>query len=194
MKRKAHPHEHQGELNIIPFLDIMVNLVMFMLMSMSGFVTFQMINTVAPDLAADVAPPSDPSTPPPKPEDNLVLNVSISKRGFYIAATGGVLPGDSAAAPGADPSAAPPTIPLIKKMKKFKRNGVDVTEEVDDYDYDALTAKLNAIKAVYPTKTQVFIAAEPAIKYEVVIGTMDASRLRPDGSSMFPDVAFSAFN
>lgn len=194
MKRKAHPHEHQGELNIIPFLDIMVNLVMFMLMSMSGFVTFQMINTVAPDLAADVAPPPDPSTPPPKPEENLVLNVSISKRGFYIAATGGVLPGDKPADPNADPTTAAPTIPLIKVKKKFKRNGVDVFEEVDDYDYNALTVKMKSIKSVYPTKTQVLIAAEPLIKYEVVIGTMDATRLDPDGHSMFPDVAFSAFN
>ena len=54
MKRKAHAHEHQGELNIIPYLDIMVNLVMFMLMSMTGFVTFQMINTAAPEMAGQV--------------------------------------------------------------------------------------------------------------------------------------------
>jgi biopolymer transport protein ExbD len=37
MIRKARPHEREAELNIVPYLDIIVNLVMFMLMSMTGF-------------------------------------------------------------------------------------------------------------------------------------------------------------
>lgn len=176
MRRKARPHEHQGEINIVPYLDIMVNLVMFMLMSMTGFVSFQMLNVNAPDVA-DAAMQADPTTPPPKDEQTFILNVSISERGFYVAATGGVLPGDSAEAAQAGPDSAEPTIPL--------KDG--------DYDYEALTRKMEEIKTAYPDKSQVILAADARVRYEVIVQAMDAMR----GSTqrlLFPDVAFAAIS
>ena len=176
MKRKAHPHEHQGELNIVPYLDIVVNLVMFMLMSMTGFITFQMINVTTPDVSD--APAEATSTPPPKPdEEEFVLNVSISKKGFYIAATGGVLGGDAPSdGKPADPNTAPPTIPL---------------KEDGSYDYEALTLKMAAIKARKPDKSQFFLAADKSIPYAVIVQTMDATR-GDSQRTLFPDVAFAA--
>lgn len=171
MRRKAHPHEHEAELNIIPYLDIMVNLVMFMLMSITGFISFQMINVNMPDLSA-----VSTSEPPPKPSsDNLTLNVSVSKVGFYIAATGGVLPGQAAPGNGQIDEKAPPTIPL--------KDG--------QYDYEALTAKMIAIKQRYPSVSQFFLAADRDIKYDVIIQTMDATRGDAQ-HPLFPDVAFAA--
>lgn len=178
MKRKAHPHEHVGELNIVPYLDIMVNLVMFMLMSMAGFLTFNIVNVASPDLA----PPDDTATaePPPKDEkkeEPFVLNVSISSKGFYIAATGGVLGGDAPAdGKPVDQNTTPPTIPLKADGK---------------YDYEALALKMAAIKKAKPDHRQYFLAADKGVKYEVIIATMDATR----GDSqhlLFPDVAFAA--
>ena len=191
MKRKAHPHEHVGELNIVPYLDIMVNLVMFMLMSMSGFVTFQMINTSAPDVASDV--PQDVATPPPedKKEEKFVLNVSISRTGFYIAATGGVLPGIAPQDPNTDPSLQPPTVPL-KKVLGQGPDGKPARPKLEDYDFVALNAKMQAIKTQYPKHTQVFIAADPSIPYEAIVGTMDATR-GDQTHPLFPDVAFGAY-
>jgi len=180
MKRKAHPEEHTGELNIVPYLDIMVNLVMFMLMSMTGFITFNMINVTVPD----VGDPSEvqPSDPPPKQDKaEFVLNVSVSQRGFYIAATGGVLPGEESKDPNApppDPNSAPPTIPLMADGK---------------YDYQKLTDKMVSIKKRYPDKSQYFLAADKTVKYEVIVNTMDATRGDAQ-HPLYPDVAFAAIS
>lgn len=175
MKRRARPEEKPGELNVVPYLDVIVNLVMFMLMSMTGFITFQMINVTTPDLAADA---STSSTPPPEaPKEEFVLNVSISKKGFYIAATGGVLGGDTPAdGQPADPNATPPTIPLTAQ---------------GEYDYEALTLKMAAIKDQKPDHSQFFLAADKSISYEVIVATMDATR-GDTQRTLFPDVAFAA--
>ncbi len=184
MKRKAHPHEHEAELNIIPYLDIMVNLVMFMLMSMTGFVAFQVINVNMPDLAPDAV--AHPATPPPRPDDkHLTLNVSVSVRGFYIAATGGVLPGAGAGA-SKDPSTAPPTIPC-------KRSGATLQDpcKTDEYDYDALTLEMAKIKNQYPDTSQFFLAADAKVSYDTIVKTMDATRGDAQ-HPLFPDVAFAS--
>lgn len=175
MKRRARPEEKQGELNVVPYLDVVVNLVMFMLMSMTGFITFQMINVTTPDLAADMATTSTP--PPEEQEEEFVLNVSISKKGFYIAASGGVLGGDAPAdGSPVDPSTAPPTIPLTAD---------------GEYDYEALTLKMAAIKDQKPDKSQFFLAADKSVSYEVIVATMDATR-GDTQRTLFPDVAFAA--
>lgn len=175
MKRKARPIEKPGELNVVPYLDVIVNLVMFMLMSMTGFITFQMINVTTPDLADGQATTSTP--PPEEKEEAFVLNVSISKKGFYIAATGGILGGDKPAdGEPVDPSAAPPTIPL--------------TDE-GEYDYDALTRQMIAIKKQKPDQSQFFLAADKTISYEIIVATMDATRGDAQ-ATLFPDVAFAA--
>lgn len=186
MKRKAHPHEHTGELNIVPYLDIMVNLVMFMLMSLTGFVSFQVINVNMPDLAPPDAM-ADPSTPPPKPDAaKLTLNVSISPRGFYLAATGGVLPPDVGVSAEKTDDAAPPTIPC--KLAGASR---DNPCRPDDYNYEALTLKMATIKQSYRDTSSFFLAADPVVKYDIVVRTMDATR-GDAAHPLFPDVAFAA--
>jgi biopolymer transport protein ExbD len=175
MRRKAHPHEHQGELNIVPYLDIMVNLVMFMLMSMTGFVSFQMINVNVPGNAAASAV----DTPPP-PGEKLNLTVLVSSKGFYIAGSGGVLPpgiisGDAASV---KTDQAQPTIPV--------KGGVE-----NEFDFETLRAKLTEVKSANPSVSTYFLAPDRAIKYDVIVKTMDAARGDPT-KPLFPDVAFAA--
>ena len=175
MRRKAHPHEHQGELNIVPYLDIMVNLVMFMLMSMTGFVSFQMINVNVPGSAAATAV----DTPPP-PTDKLNLTVLVSNSGFYIAGQGGVLPskvisGDAASV---NVNNAQPTIPA--------KPGTE-----PEYDFAALRSLLTEVKEKNPSVSTYFLAPDRNVKYEVIVKTMDAARGDPT-KPLFPDVAFAA--
>ena len=173
MKRKARRPERQGELNIVPYLDIMVNLVMFMLMSMSGFVTFQLVNVNMPDLGEG----SGGAPPPKTAEENLTLNVAVSTKGFYIAASGGVLPGETAPGNGTvNEKVQAPTIPV-------KANG--------DFDFDALTVKMAAIKTKYPHVSTYFLSADATVKYDVIIHTLDATRGDKD-HPLFPDVAFAS--
>ncbi|MCU0700725.1 MAG: biopolymer transporter ExbD, partial [Myxococcaceae bacterium] len=88
-KRKLKPKEEEeaGELNIVPYLDILMNLIIFMLLSMTGLATFGILNVSAPSYGAGGGG-GDPNEKQP-----LLLTVAIAKNGYYVAATGGVLPG-----------------------------------------------------------------------------------------------------
>ncbi len=172
-RRKIKPKEEEegGELNIVPYLDILMNLIIFMLLSMAGLATFGMLNVNAPNYGAAGSGGGDE-----KP--SLTLTVAIAKTGFFIAATGGVLPGQEEGAATGPGEGAPPTIPL-------KRDG--------SYDYEALTAKMTEVKASFPQESKVILAAEADTQYDVLIETMDATRETKDRKLLFPDVTLASF-
>ncbi len=173
MRRRIRDEEHAGELNIVPYLDVVVNLVMFMLLSMTGLIALGVVNVSAPKLGGEAAASAAENQP------KLLLTVAIAKAGFYVAGAGGVL-GADAATPDA---ARPPTIPL--------KDG--------KYDYAALGEQMKAIKDRFPNETSVILSADPDVLYDVLIQTMDtcreASVKKPDGSSerrpLFFDVSLS---
>ena len=169
-KRKVRPKEEEemGELNIIPYLDILMNLIIFMLLSMTGLATFGILNVNAPTYGgggggADEKPP-------------LLLTVAISKKGFYVAATGGVLPGQTEA--GAAGTEGAPTIPVLG-------DGAP--------NYPALTAKMKEVKTAYPEESKVILAADADTPYEILVGAMDATRETEDRKQLFPDVTLASF-
>jgi biopolymer transport protein ExbD len=173
MRRRIREEEHTGELNIVPYLDVVVNLVMFMLLSMTGLIALGVLNVSAPKIGGEAAAAGAADQP------KLLLTVAIAKTGFYVAGAGGVL-GKEPETPAAT---RPPTIPL--------RDG--------KYDYAALGEQMKTIKAQFPNETGVILSADPEILYDVLIQTMDACReasvKRPDGSSerkpLFFDVSLS---
>jgi hypothetical protein len=115
------------------------------------------------------------------PSKKLRLTVGVAKEGFYIAATGGVLPGAEVPPEGTPVEAsakAPPTIPR-------KADG--------SYDYPALARKLRGIKTAFPDATSLFLTADQDTKYEVIVKTLDASREDAQGV-LFPGVAFTQMN
>jgi biopolymer transport protein TolR len=171
-KRKLKPKEEEeaGELNIVPYLDILMNLIIFMLLSMTGLATFGILNVSAPEYGAG-AGGGDPNEKPP-----LLLTVAIAKNGFYVAATGGVLPGIETQGTAAE--GAPPTI--------AKRGD-------GSYDYAALNAKMKEIKASFPEESKIIIAAEADTQYEVLVATMDGTRETADRKLLFPDVTLASF-
>ena len=168
-----HDEEESGELNIVPYLDILMNLIIFILLSMTGLATFGILNVNAPNYGAGATANANPDEKPP-----LLLTVAISKKGFFVAATGGVLPGGSGEAPTGPIGEGAPT---VAKMG-------DGT-----YDYNALTNKMKEIKATFPQETKVIVAAETDIQYEVLVGVMDALRETQDHKLLFPDVTLGSF-
>lgn len=154
MRRRVTAEEHTGELNIVPYLDVVVNLVMFMLLSMTGLISLGVLNVSAPKISTEPAAVTEDA---PK----LLLTVAIGREGFYVAGAGGVL-GEDADSAG---TARPPTIP----MKKDK-DGARV------YDYAGLNAQLAKIKDQFPGETQVILSADPDVIYDTLIQTMDACR------------------
>src|SRR5687768_13506017 len=138
-RRKLKPREEEesGELNIIPYLDILMNLILFMLLSINGLAAFGVVNVSAPGYGAPsttVAPEANPEQP------RLVLSVLISKKGHFINSENAILGQDGA-----------PTVPL----------GTDGA-----YDYASLNAQMMKIKSAFPTETKVIVAADPEIPYD----------------------------
>ena len=151
MRRRIREEEHTGELNIVPYLDVVVNLVMFMLLSMTGLITLGVLNVSAPKIGGEAAAANAADNQP-----KLLLTVVIGRQGFYVAGAGGVL-GPDAPAPDAT---RPPTIPL--------RDG--------KYDYATLSEQMKKIKEKFPNETAVILSADADVPYDVLIQTMDACR------------------
>jgi biopolymer transport protein ExbD len=164
-RRKLKPREEEemGELNIVPYLDILMNLILFMLMSITGFAVFGILNVNAPSYGGPSA--AGPTENPDEPK--MVLSVLISKKGHFINTQHTMLGAESGA----------PTVAV-------KADG--------SYDYEALTAEMMKVKGAVPEETKVIVAAEAEIPYETLVGTMDAIRETKDRRQLFPDVTLGA--
>jgi biopolymer transport protein ExbD len=162
--KEAEAGEEAGELNIVPYLDIIMNILMFVLASVA--VTFiTSIDTTPPSkgggkVRADVSSKA------------LNLNVFIVNEGISVKTSGGNL------APGCQEPGSGIAIPKV--------NGVN--------DYTSLTACAKRIKNLRPEfkeEDQVTIVANADVDFKTIIATMDA--LRADGEEeLFPDVHFGA--
>lgn len=162
--KELAPDEEGGELNIVPFLDIIMNVLMFVLATVT--VTFTATLDTFPPKAgsSSVRPPTTPT---------LGLTILIVNDGFSVKARGGnVAPGCQDTGPGL---------------------AVGKTPDGKEYNYDALkkcVVGLRASSADFADETSVTISANPNIPYQAVIGTMDAVRKTEDGKDLFPDVNF----
>jgi len=165
--REIAPDEEGGELNIVPFLDIITNVLMFVLATVT--VTFTAtIDTFPPKAGgSNVRPPTTPV---------LGLTILIVNEGFSVKARGGnVSPGCEATGQGL---------------------AVGKTSDGKDYDFDGLKKCVTHLKKEFVAsnpdsdETSVTISANPNIPYQAVIGTMDAVRKGDDNKDLFPDVNF----
>jgi biopolymer transport protein ExbD len=166
MPRELAPDEEGGELNIVPFLDIITNVLMFVLATIS--VTFTtMIDSQPPRASGSSA------RPPTKP--SLSLNIVVIDKGFLVSAFGQRI-GEGCQGPGAGLAV-----------------GLKTADGVQDYDYPALTACASRLKnqvAEAADETAFTLTANANIPYQVIIGTIDALRKGDDGKPLFSDVNF----
>jgi biopolymer transport protein ExbD len=167
-KLKVREEEESGELNIVPYLDILMNLIIFMLLSITGLTTFGILNVNAPGYGA----PSVGMTQEGSDEPKLTLSVLISKKGHFVSSENAILGAEGAAADA-------PTVPM-------RADGT--------YDFTTLNAKMVEIKAAFPKETKVIVGADPEIPYETLTQTLDAIR-ETQGKErrlLFPDVTLGA--
>ena len=161
--KELAPDEEGGELNIVPFLDIIVNILIFVLATVA--VTFT--------ATIDSNPPASRSKGVRQSikSDALNLTILIVNDGFSIKASGGsVAPGCAGVG-----------------------SGITVPKKGNKYDYDALNvcaAKLKNASEDFKDETQVRISANPGTDYQTVISVIDAVRQSKDGEMMFDDVNF----
>ncbi|MEB2311623.1 MAG: biopolymer transporter ExbD [Sorangiineae bacterium] len=161
--RELSPDEEGGELNIVPFLDIITNILIFVLATIA--VTFT--------ATIDTTPPASKSAGVRESVQSEALNLTvlIVNDGFSLKASGGNV------APGCRGVGAGISIP--------KTNG--------RYDYAALTACAAYLKGANPDfkdENQVYISANPGTDYQTVISAMDSLRATAAGDTLFDDVNF----
>lgn len=187
-KRSNIENNDPKELNLVPYLDIVTNVIMFLLLT-TTVTQMGVINVSAPKYGSGSAGSGGKQDKPP-----LNLSVFITDKGFTIAATGGVLPGidssDEAKTKG-------PTIPKVND--KDRCAAMKRREQPPCYDYIGLIKKLAEIKKIFPDETKINISAEEHIRYEVLVNVMDAARENPferdesnNPTPMFYDVVFAA--
>jgi biopolymer transport protein TolR len=159
------PSELAGELNIIPFLDIVVNLIMFLLATAEAVLLIAQIESDLPRIARGRASNQPIQTP-------LNLNVTVTDAGALVTGSGGKL------APGCTDIDAPGS------------RSVTVARKGKDYDWSGLTECVNRIKGTYKDEDTVTVSADPQIEYEHVVAAMDAVR-RKGTQDLFPHVLIS---
>lgn len=159
-KRARHkevgPDEGGGELNIIPFLDIIMNVLMFLLA------------TIATVFTATIPVPAPSSSARPtngQQQERLNITVKITPTGYIVGAGGGfLLPGCTTI------GAASLTVP----------NRGNADPEGYTHDFATLTQCMQSIRRQWATDVandhSINVATNSDIAYGVLVRTIDAVR------------------
>jgi biopolymer transport protein TolR len=160
------PDEAAGELNIVPFLDIVVNLIMFLLILITTIGFYSQVEASLPSYSRGGVGRRAPE------EETLNLNVTVVENGVIVAGTGGKL------APGCESLAT-------GRVVTVPRNG-------SRYDWAALRACARKLKERFEDETKVTVSADPMVEYQHLLSAMDAVRETDDGDVLFDEVLLSA--
>jgi biopolymer transport protein TolR len=161
--KEAEPGDEAGELQLVPYLDIITNIMMFVLASVS--VSF--IGSI------DTTPPAIGGSRVRADVSSKALNLTllVTGQGITMKTSGGSI------APGCQDYGSGITLPKLPS---------------GDHDLRGLTAcakHLKSANASFKDETQVTITSNPDTDYKTVIDVMDS--LRSDGEDeLFPDVHF----
>lgn len=159
------PSEMVGELNIIPFLDIVVNLIMFLLATVEAVLLISQIESDLPRIARGRSKAQQVGTP-------LNLNVTVTEAGALVTGSGGKL------APG------------CADIDSLGSRSVTVVRKGKDYDWNGLTECVSRIKSQFKDEDTVTVSADPQVQYEHIVAAMDAVRKKGD-TALFPHVMIS---
>jgi biopolymer transport protein ExbD len=156
--------EEAGELNIIPYLVIIMNIIVFVIATIS-VVFMSTIETIPPSAGG--------GRQQTRAMQSQALNLValITKDGISLKAKGG--------------NVATGCSTLGEGVAVPKRNAAE-------HDFTELSRCVRALKdqnEKFADETQVTITGNPGVEYQVVIDTIDALRQDQDGP-LFPDVRF----
>lgn len=173
------------ELNLVPMMNLISILIPALLISVA-FVEIAVINVSAPA----IGPAPDDADEPEDDKPPLNLTVTITDKGYTIAASGAVL------GPDGQPAGenAGPTIPVkqsavscakfletVPPPRKLNAKAPpcqdpQASQTFTIYDTAKLTTMLVTINELFPDERRIIIAAEPDVEYEAITDVMDGSR------------------
>ncbi len=180
------PGEEAGELNIIPYLDIITNILVFVLATIS-VIFLTNVDTTNPSQNSG----QTRNTPESKA---LNLTILIVNNGISMKTAGGnVAPGCSQGEPHAGPGIA---VPFINCHKATGPDDIDTCTGrtagnpiVDRATLRACARGLKSLNPDYEEETQVTIAANPGVEFRDMMDVIDALR-SDDKGDLFPDIHF----
>lgn len=179
-QHELDPSEMVGELNIVPFLDIVVNIIMFLLVTTAAVIAVSQLDSALPQ--------SKRSIGGSRAEAGLNLSINITEGGIVLAASGGKF------APGCESAASGRVITVARGQLPELAGGTSgdaiAGKTVSRLDWAALRGCLEKIKAKFPDETQAIISADPLIQYEDVVGAMEVARGK--SGDLFPSQLLSA--
>ncbi|MDD5307449.1 MAG: biopolymer transporter ExbD [Deltaproteobacteria bacterium] len=157
-----------GEINLVPYLDIVTNILMFLIVTAQAMLTVANIEVVLPEYSQSSGGADDKKDEKPP----LNLTVTITGKGFTVAGSDGAL----GVVYQDDIPGKLPTVPMAADGR---------------YDFTKLQSLLVKIKLRFAKEESAILSANPDIPYETIIGVMDVLRAGPDKNPLFPKVLFS---
>lgn len=159
------------ELNMTPVMNLMVCMIP-LLLSTAQFIKIGVIDlNLPPAVGTSVSQLEAPK----EIQKKLDLAITITDQGFYISSSLAILKSVEGAGP---------TIPLTEKK---------------EYNFSELSKKLYEIKKKalggFSDTNNIIIQAEPDIKYQLLVDTMDAARviqIEDRTYTLFPEVSLAA--
>jgi len=149
-----------GELNVVPFLDVIVNVMIFVLATLA--VTFTAaITTEPPVQKGRYRPTAVPAAP----------TILVVADGFAVKTADGNL------RTGCDGVGSGLAVP--RRGNAFDYAGLS-----------ACLLKLKSSSGFFAASEQAYITADPGVDYQTIIDTTDAVRAGPGGEPIFPEINF----
>ncbi|NCQ59363.1 MAG: hypothetical protein GW913_01685 [Myxococcales bacterium] len=162
-RASADASELSDELNIVPYLDVVVNLIMFLLMVISSVAFFTQVST-------SLASHGDPHVGPAP--QSLELSVTLADRGIVVADAHGLL------AAGCETT-------------RMGSDAITVPTRGDGYDWAALNGCATTLKRRFPAESRIIVSADPQVPFQDLLSAMDAIRVNGT-DELFSDVVLSA--
>ncbi len=188
---RSRSHTKPVELNLIPYMDIVTSILIFMLFTSTGLIQVGVINVNAPRYKDPLEAGAAQRDENNEDKKNINLTVGITYKGLFIAGVGGVLGQNAVQSQDGGSQEKGPTIPLMLSDPLCQESlNKNIPPPVSCYDYARLTSEMIKIKNQYPTETKIIIYAQPDVPYEVLVKVMDAAR-EYENRALFYDVVLS---
>lgn len=160
------PSEEVGELNIVPFLDITVNIIVILLVVAASIAFFAQLEVTLPLLnSGGVGSRSQAEEPP------FRLSLTLTQNGLIVSGP------NNKYAPGCQQAGTGRVITVPNRGGQF--------------DWAGLTACAQRIKAAHPEAEEVRVSGEDAVEYQNFITAVDAVR-GTETEPLFPTVVLVA--
>jgi biopolymer transport protein ExbD len=155
------PSESVGELNIIPFLDITVNIIVILLVVAASIAFFAQLEVQLPLLNQSGVGTRNTEDPP------FRLSITLTTSGVIVSGP------DYKYAPGCEQAGTAGVITVPRRA--------------GEYDWATLTACARLIKRVHPDGQEVRLFADDLVEYQDFIRAVDAVR-GSEAEPLFTDV------